>query len=164
MASNVIPLETGTFKLSAMEFHSAPSDEHAPTIKLGYIGEIVLPNMLSLGLIARTALSEHEMDLVGELGRRTLSDPYDFLSEEFDAAWEKGERGRAIEFLCARHQHSLRVALPNLKTLPRNLFSDGRPIRSLMLQYLVGKLEDVAYDLRPFREDSVAPTRVLLAA
>jgi hypothetical protein len=139
MGEAIVPLTTGTLKVSAIRFYCSPSRADGIVVQLGAIAEILVPKLRGLGLIARAALTPFEMKAIGELGRRLLTSPFDALSKEFDAAWMTAE---PIEFLRSKHSHSFRVEPPIIHEVPRRLFVEGQTVRSLVRVFLSECLDD----------------------
>ena len=161
MSTHVVPMTTGTFKVSPINFYCSPGRSNGPLIRLGFIAEIFVPKLRGLGLIARTQLNEFEIESIGELSRRILERPYDYLVNEFDQAWHESDPGQAIEYLTSCHPHSLRFEALKEEDVPRRLFLDGQPIRSLILAYMVEALEEGGFTLKPLQKDDWADSSVL---
>jgi hypothetical protein len=153
MGDTIVPLTTGTLKVSAIRFYCEPSRVDGLVIQLGAIAEILVPRLRGLGLIARARLTPFEMKAVGELGRRLLASPFEVLSKEFDSAWMTAE---PIEFLCTRHAHSFRVETPVIQEVPRRLFVDGQSVRSLVRVFLFECLDDEGQKLVALDEYKVS--------
>jgi hypothetical protein len=139
MGETIVPFSTGTIKVSAIRFYCSQSRTDGLVVQLGAIAEILVPKLCGLGLIARAQLTPFEMEAIGELGRRLLASPFEALSKEFDLAWTTEE---PIEFLRSRHSHSFRVEAPSIQNVPRRLFIDGQPVRSLVRTFLSESLDE----------------------
>lgn len=155
MPADEIPMTTGVFKQSDITFHCAPGKSNGPIIRLGVLAELAAGDCWALGLIARTELNDFEREVVGEMGRRMLANPYDYLVQEFDEAWEKAPQREALEFLMADHPHSLRFETPERRDVPRRIFVEGKPVRPLVLFFLAGELEERAASLAALKGDEL---------
>src|ERR1700688_3166057 len=118
MSANVVPMTPGTFQLASINYYPDLGISGGQEISLGFIAELIIPSELrGLGLIARTKLTDAELGAMDEIGRRLLSNPFTFFSDEFDLAWKEAADGAAIKFLAARHPYSIRVCQPSVSGL-----------------------------------------------
>ena len=82
-------------------------------IPLGVFCEVKAQHVHGLALKARTRLSDSEIDAIASPFRKALSDPFHYLSGEFDAAWAAGvSAGCALGFLTGKHSAALSVLAP----------------------------------------------------
>jgi hypothetical protein len=155
MGADVIPVTRGTLTVSSIRFYCEPSREGGLVLQLGAIAEIAVPRLRGFGLIARSELTSFELDKIGEIGRRILTSPFNMLSKEFEIAWAEAQPGFALEFLHARHLHSLRVEKPETREVPPRLFAvDGQPVRSLVRTFLSEELDNEASQLLAMDSDN----------
>jgi hypothetical protein len=158
MTTAVLPLKTGTLKVAPIRFYCSPTRPTGIVLQLGYFGEIVVPGLRGLGLIARPNLTEYELNNIGEIGRRLLHSPFAALSKEFDLAWTDAPPGKALEFLRARHLQSFRVEAPEILDVPHRIFMDGHPVRTLVRGFLSDVLDEEGINLvAQTGEANVAP-------
>lgn len=155
MTADVIPMEMGTFKLSNINFYCAPGQTNGLIIHLGAIAELLVPDFWVLGMIGRTGLNDFEEEIIGELGRRILLNPYDYLVSEFDDAWENASLGNALEYLSGEHPHSLRFEGAKLQDVPRHVFVEGKPSRTMLALHVMQELEDRASALVTLTRDDL---------
>jgi hypothetical protein len=149
MGDKIVPLATGTLKLSRIRFYCSPSRTDGLILNLGVMAEILVPRLRGLGLVARQGLTPFEMERVSELGRRLLASPFDLLSEEFDIAWKEASPGRVLDFLRERHHHSLRFESPEAFAVPHRLFVEGQPVKSLVRAHFSEILDEEGLNLVP---------------
>jgi len=133
---------SGRLTLSSIEFHIDLGTKGGRVIPLGYIAEITVGTMCGLGMIARTELTAEEREQIGELGRQLLENPYDYLSGQFDEAWDHADPGERLEYLASQHGHSLHFAIPKESAVPKRLLLGSAPIRSEVRNHLLGALEE----------------------
>ncbi len=103
---------TKTFRVARIVYFTDLSRRDARVIPLGSLSEVLLPHVHGLALKARAVLLPQELESVSPLIRDRLSNPFAFLRDEFDLAWETARPGAAIEFLAGRHASSLSVLAP----------------------------------------------------
>ena len=111
----------GSLTVSSIEFHCDLSRKDGLILPLGVMAEITVPGMRGLGLVSRTELDQDEIAALGEMSRRLIERPFHFLSQEFEDAWEHATPGGALQFLSAKHRHSLHFALPSNEQVPMTL-------------------------------------------
>jgi hypothetical protein len=126
MTGKVLQIPPRSLTVATLSYSTNLGSSDAPVIVLGSIGEIVLPRLRGLGLLARTDLTSDETALLGSLAVRMLESPFQYLCREFDAIWEQAAPGGAVRLLSARHSGSLLVSGP-MQSNPRDLPScDGK--------------------------------------
>src|SRR5262249_4090970 len=84
------------------------------------MAEIVVGPIRALGLIARTQLTPREIESIGIMVRSRLQNPFEFLKNEFEWAWEVTKPGDALSALASRNSESLffeRPILPDLSQI-----------------------------------------------
>lgn len=116
MTENVTALPIGQLWLSRISYFCDLGRSSGFVLPLGAIAEITLGPIRALGLIARTGLEEHEIANVGEIIRSTLHNPFEFLSREFDWAWNNTASGQALQSLAVRHSDALFFSPPKVDT------------------------------------------------
>jgi hypothetical protein len=152
MSAQITPITTGTLKVSAIRFNCAPGYPNRLVVALGAMVEASPPGLRGLGLIARSSLTDFELDQIGELGRRMIANPFDYLNAEFEEAWNGAPPGGAIDFLRERHSHSLSFDEPVASTLPKRLFQDGAAVKASVRAFIVAKLDAEALLLTPISD------------
>lgn len=103
-------------------------------IPLGVIAELALGPVRGLGLIARTQLLTTETELIGRMLRDKLSNPFDFLKEDFDRAWARIKEGNALSTLVGQNTDSLFYAPSRLKgfTAEESIDAASARLRSML--------------------------------
>ena len=151
-------------KLTAapIQFYCDPGIENGRVIPLGYIAEITAGHINGFAMIARAKLSDEEREAIGELGRRVLDDPFDYLSSRFDDAWEHAGVGQRLQRLAEQHSQSLQFGDPEEMEVPRILFVEGSPNR-LVRDLLFGVLEEGTKNLSIPAATAATPQQQLLA-
>lgn len=155
MLADVVTRGEGAFEISKIVWQQ-PNRSNGTTIKLGFLCELATSEMRVLGLIARTDLNEFELELVGELGRRILYNPFDYLNEWFHQAWKEASPGHAIRHLLKDHRHSITLERPETHILPKDMSTDGSIARSKILLFLDERLEEASEGLRPLTIREIA--------
>ena len=117
-SAEVISLPRGAFAIVPIEYRCELSKRDGQIIQIGAIAEVAFPQVRGLGLIARTALNEHELRLVGPLAARVMARPFDLLLTEFKEAWENSKSGTAIDYLSRRTHGSLVFGTPENRQIP----------------------------------------------
>jgi hypothetical protein len=125
VTDNVVAIIDGRLTLSRIIYDSDLQRASGLKIPLAVIAEIVVGSVRGLGLIARTELDDHETYALGRLARDSLRNPFDFLKNEFDWAWEFTKPGEALASLSVRHTESFFVAPPTSTMIRRAFKSDG---------------------------------------
>lgn len=146
MAAEIVRLNSGEVAHSKIMFYTNIRQHSAPIISLGAIVEIKVANIIGLGLITRTRLTEYETSIMGERFRTLLMNPFDYLSEEYDEAWENAA-GNALAFLCERHSHALHFEIPKKYEIPSWLRAN--PNRMGVRTYLNEAMENESVSLIP---------------
>lgn len=113
--------EASTLNISAIEFYPELGKPGGQVVPLGVMAEISVPSLRGLGMIARTELEQEELRVLGYLGEKLISRPFDYLAEQFDDAWANAAPGSALQYLAARHLYSLHFSVPQMLELPRQL-------------------------------------------
>jgi hypothetical protein len=112
--SNVeVVTQTPSVRAARVVYFTNLTNRSAPVIPLGVFAEIMLPKIHGLALMARSSLSPTERGMIGALMRDRLADPFSFLRDEFEEAWDKAEPGKALDFLATRHTAALSVLAPH---------------------------------------------------
>lgn len=88
-------------------------------IPLGVFCEINSRLGHGLALKARSALTDDERAAVAPIFGERLSNPFNFLRGEFDAAWQAAP-GKCLDFLADRHTAALSVLAPYSPALGRS--------------------------------------------
>lgn len=81
-------------------------------IPLGVFAEASNDKTRGLALKARKALTADELALVHPALRASLTDPFAYLHQQFNDAWDNAGSGKALEFLTRRHSANLSVLAP----------------------------------------------------
>lgn len=161
MPKKVIPFLTGKLTLSPINW-VFPARNDGQIIRLGYLAELRSPDMILLGLTARTSLNELEKTLIGELGRRILSNPFNYLVEQFHEAWSI-DPAAAVEYLTGLHQQSIRICGTDFeKKLSKSLIaSDGTPRVKMIIRFLMDSLVRKSFELIPLVVKQIDAPEVL---
>jgi hypothetical protein len=77
-------------------------------IPFGVLADMSVEGVYGLGLVARRALSEMEMEKIGELMRADFAAPFSYLLGVFNSVYKDGAPAAAFAALAAEHTHSLR--------------------------------------------------------
>lgn len=147
-------MTSGTLLVARVHYRTSMGSNDSPIIALGLFGEIAIPGRLrGLGLVARTELNKREFGMLDTIGERTLSNPFEYLSSQFEDAWKNAALGEAISYLQSRHLYSLRMEEAEAFELPLSLFKDGAPVMQLVRSHLIKTLSDLAaHDLIPLQK------------
>src|SRR5437870_3402437 len=129
---------TQTLNFATIEFHLELGKTNGRVIPLGVMAEISLPRIRGLGMIARTELDADELNAVGYLGERIIAKPFAYLAQQFEDAWLKATPGKALEYLAAKHPHSLHFSVPAGRDIPRQLLTEeaGANLKGAAREYL----------------------------
>ena len=149
--------QCGELTAAPIQFYCDPGDENGRVIPLGYIAEITVEGLNALSMIVRTGLDEEEREAIGDLGRRLLDDPYEYLSGLFDDAWESTETGQRLQKLAEQHSQSLHFGDPDVVAVPSILFGDGSPIKRRVRELLLDVIEERAIRLLQTKKKVPAP-------
>ena len=107
--SNVANFVRSSLRVSRVIYFTNVTSAAAPIIPLGVFAEIMLPQVHGLALKARSSLTPSETAMIGPLLRDRLADPFSFLREEFQEAWDHAAPGEALNFLARRHTAALTI-------------------------------------------------------
>lgn len=107
--SNVASFVRPSLRVVRAVYFTNVTDAAAPVIPLGVFSEILLPQIHGLALKARTSLSLTETGMIGPLMRDRLANPFSFLRDEFQEAWDHAEPGECLNFLAQRHTAALSI-------------------------------------------------------
>ena len=126
----------------------------AEAIPLGVFADMRIESRLyGLGLMARSSVSEHEIQRVGTLARLLISQPFEFLSKEFDHLIDSDDSSRAFANLPNLHSTALHVSPPIdelLMPLPRHLRvcpADSEGLEAWAKDALLGRLAEGFWSL-----------------
>ncbi len=101
-----------SFRVARIVYLTDLTRANARVIPLGALSEVELPHVHGLALKARAVLQPQELAAISPLIRERLTDPFEFMRGEFDAAWKNAEPGKALDYLAARHASSLSILAP----------------------------------------------------
>jgi hypothetical protein len=107
--NNVERLVRPSLRVARVIYYTDVTKAAAPVIPLGVFSEILLPQLHGLALKARSSLTLAETGRIGPLLRERLADPFSFLREEFEEAWDRAHPGKALDFLAERHATALSI-------------------------------------------------------
>lgn len=144
----VAPVRTaigiGTLSFATIQFFCELGKANGRVIPLGVMAELSLPRLRGLGMIARTELDGDELEAVGYLGRGIIARPFQYLAQQFEKAWVEASPGKALEYLAARHPHSLHFSVPDPQEIPRQLLTGepGSTLKADARAYLGITLDD----------------------
>jgi hypothetical protein len=131
-------VRTGRLNVSRISYHANLQRASGVIIPLGVMAELTFGAWRALGLIARTSLSDEEMNAIAPVFRERLSSPFGFLGPEFDWAFASAPAGEALSALSLRFSESLFCAPP-----------EDRLIKKLA----ASTVDSVLVDLRKARDD-----------
>lgn len=117
--SNVIKINACWAKRATVYYVTSIKDSGAPKIHLGSFIEARAEKYGALGMVARTSLRDSEARLVGQVMRRRLGNPFQYLMEEFEEIIADAPDGDALTRLCARHGPALWFNEPEPLKLPK---------------------------------------------
>lgn len=132
----------------------------APVIPLGYMLEGVWDDETRwLGLVGRTKLTPAELQRVNLTTWPDLTEPFEFLSKQFEAGWGArwGDAGSAVEHAWARS--ALVVEVSDAARLLGDANVDFRADQQAAGQLLIGKLSTFIPMLAPIIAAQVVPLR-----
>lgn len=109
---NVTKLVRPSLRCARVAYFTDMTSAAAGTIPLGVFCEIKTPHVHGLALKARGLLSPKESKSIAPIFRQHLTNPFNFLSAEFDAAWAKVDDGGALSFLTKKHAGALSILAP----------------------------------------------------
>ena len=92
--------------ISLISYRCDLRDRDGLVVPLGFVAEVVSDEGRALGIIARPELTKKELEQVGELSRRLLEHPFDYLGELFKEAWDNAP-GKSLAYLADQHWQSL---------------------------------------------------------
>ena len=143
-AGAVISGGSARISVSSIGFYCDLGNPGGLVISLGVMAEIVVPSIRGLGLSARTELLPEEIRAAGELGAKLVCRPFEFLSREFEDAWENAAPGEALQYLSQRHKYSLHFSVPSPLQVPLRLEAAerGPNARNAVRTYLGEILEE----------------------
>jgi hypothetical protein len=135
---------TGRVITSAIQFHTDLASMNGLVVPLGAMVEVVLPKIRGLGMIARTELQADELKAIGELGRRLVEKPFEYLCGQFTEAWVHTAPGDALVFLAAKHPNALHFSVPCEAGLPRTVApAEAEPaLRNVVRTFLGQRLDE----------------------
>ena len=140
------PASTGSLNVSTIAFYSEIGKADGHVIPVGVMAEIALPDarLRGLGLIARTELLPEELSAVGYLGERLIPKPFEYLTEQFNAAWANSAPGKALEYLASKHLYSLHFSVSVPLPIPRQLLVEeaGATLKGAVREHLGSVLDD----------------------
>jgi hypothetical protein len=111
-------------------------------IHLGELGEIALPNFRVFCMLARRGLRDQELSKIGEVGRKLLHKPFDYLSAEIVPIWGKAAPGKAIALLAEEFSRSLFVSAPTPCQVPEHFAKyQDKALSSVVENHLFGVLK-----------------------
>ena len=134
---------------SDISYYCDLSVQDGLVIPLGYVIEVLLPDLHGLGMIARTRLTPDELLKVGEIGQRLVANPFDHLSNLLDEAWNEAAPGEVLDQLAQCHVHSLNFASPTRHEVPPRLAEVTSSSRIAVMLYLAEALDDANVKLLP---------------
>jgi hypothetical protein len=123
-----------------------------------------LPRLRGLGMIARTELEADELAVIGHLGEKLISRPFDYLANLFEEAWASSAPGTALEYLASKHLYSLHFSIPMPREVPRQLVSSeaaGATLKASAREQLGSVLDNYMLQLIE-RSDHTRPQEELL--
>lgn len=105
--ADMMAIKVGRLGLSRVAY--IPDLQRIPTatIPIGVFAEIAVGGVRALGLIARTRLHDNELNMIGRLLRPRFANPFGFLEEQFNWAFEEAPHGEALTHLARRFSESL---------------------------------------------------------
>jgi hypothetical protein len=162
---NVARFSRPTLFAARVVYFTDMTNRDAKTIPLGVFCEIKTEHVHGLALKARSQLGPPELGAVAPIFRNSLTNPFSYLSSEFDAAWSREQEG-ALDFLAHKHFGALSVLAPYQSTTVRTWWRDllGGPELDAMLKDAVSQAFDSLMTTIPTIDGPNPTMRLQLAA
>jgi hypothetical protein len=109
MAQTINPIfRPAKLRLLKISYDCDLTRQNSAVVPLGVLADVSFEDIYGLGLFARKALSEDELEKIGQLVRNDLAAPFTYLLTIFNSVFKSDEPLEAFERLVDRHTHSLR--------------------------------------------------------